>query len=433
MSRPPPAERSARRLILAAGLAALLPLLWQWSAFRELYWFGDEWDLLAQIDRTGFGPWLWSVFAENFVPLFKLLWGGAVFVFGGHYLALLVLLWLTHAANTVLFGRLLHRSGFPLPATLACQLTFGLSVLHIETLGWTVQWSAVLATTFLLLGLLGLPTPGTATPDRRRVALLVLASAASALSLSRGVLTGAVLALAQLWPAPHWRLDLRRTALLRAALCLAPAVGAAALIAVFATGNHRALSGHLTDIATYAAWYFGLNPLHRLTDFDSIGPLTTALLLTAKLALLAGGLRLATPSQRHLLLLLLAFDLGNSALLGIGRYHTGLETTISSRYQYGSLLATLPFLGLVLAAAFARLPRAFHLRPAAAVLATAGAVAFFFHGWNHDAPGFAAARGTATRHLLHVNPDPPEMGAVPGISFLSTQDAKHLERRFGLE
>lgn len=434
MSRPPISDRTARRALLAAGLASLLPFFWQWSAFRELYWFGDEWDLLAQIDRTGFGPWLWSVFAENFVPLFKLLWGGAVFVFGGNYFAMLTLLWLTHAANTVLFGRLLHRSGFPLAATIFCQLTFGLAAVNIETLGWTVQWSAVLATTFLLLGLLALPDPAAGSPaTTRRLAALVLCSAGSALSFSRGVLTGAVLALAHLWPAARLRLDLRGRTVARAALSLAPAVAAAALIAIFATGNHRSLSGHLGDIATYGAWYFGLNPLHRLAAFDSMGPHTTALLAAAKVALIAWGLRRATPGQRHLLLLLVAFDLGNSVLLGIGRYHTGLETTISSRYQYGSLLATLPFLGLAFAALLARVPSVFRLRTAAAALALAGAVVLFLQGWSHEAPGFAAARGTATRHLLHVDPAPPEMGAVPGIPFLSTRDAKHLVRRFGLE
>lgn len=426
---------TSSRIVLAAGLAGLAPLIWQWAAFRELFWFGDEWDLLSQIEQTGFWPWLWSVFAENFVPVFKLLWGGAAQLFGGSYFAMLLLLWGTHALNTVLFGRLLLRAGFPLVATLFCQLTFGLSAVNIETLGWTVQWSAVLATTFFLLGLLALPDAASVSASHatsRRLVALVLCSAGSALSFSRGVLTGAVLALAQLWPEARLRLDLRGSAWARAALCLAPAVAAGALIAIFATGNHRSLSHHLAEASTYALWYFSLNPLHRLVAVDSWGPVTTTLLGAAKLALLVWGWRKASPGQRHLLALLLAFDLGNSVLLGIGRYHTGLETAISSRYQYGSLLAVLPFAGLVLDRLLARVPDVFRLRTVAASLLLVAAGVCFLRKWSHEAPGFAHARGTVTRNLLHHDKHPPAMGAVPGIPFLSTPRAKELMQRFNL-
>ena len=432
----PPADRPSalsNRIVLAAGLAALAPLVWQWAAFRELFWFGDEWDLLSQIEQAGLWPWLWSVFAENFVPVFKLLWGGAAQLFGGSYLAMLLLLWGTHAINAVLFGRLLLRAGFPLVATLFCQLTFGLSAVNIETLGWTVQWSAVLATTFFLLGLLALPTPASAPhTTSRRLAALMLCSAGSALSFSRGVLTGAVLALAQLWPEARLRLDLRGRTLARAALCLAPALAAAALIAIFATGNHRSLSHHLAEASSYALWYFSLNPLHRLVAVDSWGPVTTTLLGAAKIALLIWGWRRATPGQRHLLALLLAFDLGNSVLLGIGRYHTGLETAISSRYQYGSLLAVLPFASLALDGLLTRVPTVFRLRPAVATLLLVVASLYFLREWSYEAPGFAHSRGTVTRQLLHHDEHPPEMGAVPGIPFLSTSRAKELTQRFEL-
>ena len=35
------------------GLLALAPLFWCWLDFRDLYWFGDEWDQLDQIARHG--------------------------------------------------------------------------------------------------------------------------------------------------------------------------------------------------------------------------------------------------------------------------------------------------------------------------------------------------------------------------------------------
>lgn len=417
-----------RRLILLGGIVALLPFVWRLASFRELFWFGDEWDLLDQIARFGFWRWMWSVFAENFVPLFKLLWGGAALLGGGSYLVMLGLLWLTHAWNTVLLGRVLRTAGFPLFAVLFSQLVFGLTAANIETLGWTVQWSAVLAMTFLLSGL---AQPG--GPGGRQDAWLAACAAGSALSFSRGVLTGAVLALGALWPSARLRLALDRAALRRAALCLAPAVAVAALIAVFATGNHRQLGGHLGQAAQYAAWYLALNPLHRLLAVDSWGPLTTSGLGALKLALVAWGLIRSTPRQRHLLVLLLAFDAGNAVLLGIGRYHTGLETAISSRYQYGALLATLPFAGLWLHALLSRIPLGGWRQPALQGAVLTGVAGAMLLPWPQEAAGFAHERGTVTRNLLHHDPNPPALGAVPGIPFLATDRAKELQRRYGLK
>ena len=93
------------------GGADALFCLWH-AQFSRLFWFADDLFLLDQISRRGFWHWTMEMFAENFAPLFKLLWGGAAFVFHGSYLAMLVLLWLTHALNIALFGRLLTRAGF---------------------------------------------------------------------------------------------------------------------------------------------------------------------------------------------------------------------------------------------------------------------------------------------------------------------------------
>ena len=90
------------------GLLALAPLIWCHQAFSEVWWFGDDWDLLDQIARVGFVKWTLVAFAENFVPLFKLLWGGMVFVSGGSYFAMICALWLTHALNVALFVSLLR-------------------------------------------------------------------------------------------------------------------------------------------------------------------------------------------------------------------------------------------------------------------------------------------------------------------------------------
>jgi hypothetical protein len=135
---------------IAAGVA-LLPAVWCAPALADLWWFGDDWDLLDQIQRQGFWRWTLVPFAENFVPLFKLLWGGLVFAGGGAYWPLVTALWLTHALNTALFLRLLRAGGMELAGAVLATALFGLAAFHVESLAWSVQWSALLATTFFLL------------------------------------------------------------------------------------------------------------------------------------------------------------------------------------------------------------------------------------------------------------------------------------------
>ncbi len=46
-----------RRACLAPALCP------QPGLFSRLYWFGDEFDLIDQIDRLGFWRWVWLAFA----------------------------------------------------------------------------------------------------------------------------------------------------------------------------------------------------------------------------------------------------------------------------------------------------------------------------------------------------------------------------------
>lgn len=415
-------------LIYIAGLLTLIPLFVFHRQFGQLFWFGDEWDQLDQIERIGFGAWTWQVFGENFVPLFKLLWGGCVYLFRGSYFGMIMALWLTHAVNTIQLGRLLRLYGFPLVAVLASQIAFGFTPGNLETLGWATQWSSVLATSFLLFALEWLQRVGPfISPSKaswRPVSVVVILSACSALSFSRGVLTGALLALACFWLTEHPMPSCRRG--LQAVLFLLPAIIAAAFIMAFASGNHQHLKGHLLDSADFALWYFCLNPIYRLIEMDSWGIRTLALLGTLKVILIVWGLRSADNHQRRLLWFLLFFDLSNAALLGIGRYHTGLEASVSSRYQYSSLVAVLPFAALCLEDGLKRVGR-WNRRPAVAV--TCILVLIFwgvFHHWRREIDCFSATRGTTARHIIFVEAHPAEMGAVPGIPFLSTARAKEL-------
>ena len=418
---------------IVATFLSLVPFILHAHRFADLYWFGDEFDLIDQIDRLGFWKWTWLVFAENFVPLFKILWGGAVFAFHGSYFAMLALVWLTHAANTLLLGRVLRAAALPWPAVFFAQIGFALAAVNVETLTWTVQWSAVLASTFLLCGLdWHLRTQPHLQPFSWRAHGPLLAFAtASAFSFSRGILTGVVLALASFCPStqPHMTPLGRR--MLNAAVCLCPALLAATVIVVFASRDHQHLRGHVGDVAAYGVWYFSLNPAHGLLGVDSLGWRTVTLLGIVKLALVVWALARSRGSLRTLFLLLFALDVGNSVLLGVGRYHTGLESTVSSRYQYASLLCVLPFAGFWLAQHVTRLPTRLPWPRLVAVAVLLGETWLVAHQWPREIRLYAFSRGKESRRILLTEPNPPP-NSVPGIDFLPVGRARELIRKYHL-
>lgn len=434
---PSPAPAQSTRLLRAlpwlAGLAALAPFLIWHRQFRELFWFGDDLFLLDQMAEMGLRAWITHVFSENFVPLFKLLWGGAALGFGGSYMAMLWLLWLTHALNTFILGRLLLRAGFPWYSALATQLVFALTPANLETLGWSVQWSAMLATSFLLLALWWheehLDEPRILS-WRLHVPLLLL-SAASACSFSRGVLTGAVLALGLTLPAllRNWRTAART--LPGALLCLIPAVAVALTIMFCSSGNFQKMDGHWGDALLFGASYFLLNPVHLLLGGATVHPAPLLLFALAKVALLVVVLQSARGRVLQLLLLLLAFDLGNAVLIGVGRYHTGFFAAMSSRYQYSSLLATLPFLTLLPAVLRNRLP-SFRYRRWLAAAGLSVIVGYCLLGWPAELADFTGWRGTELRRLMAAPATPDPAVRVPALEFMHIERAKALQRTFDL-
>lgn len=409
------------------GAVALLPLVWCARTFADVWWFGDEWDQLDLIARMGF--WRWTVwpFGENVVPLFKAAWGGVALASGGSYWPMLLVVWLTHALNTALFGRVLRGAGFGWAGTGFACVTFALTVANAEILGWSIQWSNALAVLFLLLGLAWMQRhpPLAGTRGAWRDAVLALCVAASALTFVRGVLTGIVLAIGTFWPgtvavprAAQWR---------RAAACLVPALIVVGWIMATAPGNHRDLGheGLWRKALEFAAWFWAAVPLHRLLEVQEWDAQATVLLGATKLVLVVGGLSAARGPMRQLLALLFLFDLGNAALLGVGRYQTGLTFANSSRYYYNALICTLPFVALacdrVVATIRIRMLRT--MTATVLVVATGICVA---RTWPHEAEMFAQWRGRNTREVLLRDPHPPVAGAVPGIPFLRTDRAKEL-------
>lgn len=418
---------------LAAGLLALVPFFLWHRQFAELFWMGDEFDQLDLIDRHGFWRWLWIFFGENEVPLFKLLWGGGVFLFRGSYFSMLCVVWLTHALNIGLFGRVLRAFDFPWIAVLFTQVVIALTPANIEMLGWSVQWSALLATAFMCLAF---EWHARTQPQSRGFSWrvhgpLIALSSAAVFSHSRFVPVPFLLAAACFWPPLTGGAGNFSRRVRTAAGVLAPGLVAIAVILAFASGNHRHLGGHTGEAAVFGLWYFGLNPFHRLLEMNSLGPPTLAALMLLKVGFIAWGLYSARGAQRMLLALLLAFELGNAVILGVGRYHTGLAATVISRYQYCSQIATLPFVGLCLARLLERLPEHSRWRALAASAVLAVVMWLAPRHWPQTLAPFVFDRGTENRRIMLREPNPGPY-AIPGIGFMTTNRGRELIRQYHL-
>jgi hypothetical protein len=405
----------------AMGALALLPLATYHGMFGRLFWFGDEFDLIDQMDRLGIWRWAWLAFAENFVPLFKLLWGGAVLASGGSCFTLIAILWLTHAFNVALLGRLMRSCGLPWAAVLLAQAVFGLTSVNFETLAWSVQWSQVLSVMFMLLALERFARgPGSLAP--------VGWAAASALSFSRGVLTGILLALASAWPGGWGPPTRARTRAALAGAYLLPSVVTAILIALLTpTANERHMAGHWADASVFGAWCYCLNPAYRLLGIASWGLGTVLLLGTLKVALVACSLACSRGRARTLFVVLTLSDLANAVLLGIGRFHTGLPAAVSSRYQYASLVAVLPLAGFWLSRLCERIPGPAAARRVILAALLAGACVLMCRQWRVEIDPFTVWRGTDSRRVL-LNGS----GPVPGSPGISMERAHELVSKYHL-
>jgi hypothetical protein len=134
---------------------------------------------------------------------------------------------------------------------------------------------------------------------------------------------------------------------------------------------------------------------------------------------------------RALFIVLLAFDFGNTFLLGIGRYHTGLLASVSSRYQYGSLIAVIPSAGFVFSRMWARLPAPESVRRLGLAVLFTAMVWCLCRQWPDDLEGFTTSRGTESRRILITDPN-PEPHAVPGFPGFPTERAKALIAKYNL-
>lgn len=417
-----------------AAAAAFAPLAWCWTDFRALFWFGDEWDQLDLISQLGFGRWVLGCFGENFAPAFKTTWGGLALASGGSYFVMIVGVWCVHAACVFLLGRWMLRAGFGILGTAVTLAVFGLAASNIEALGWTIQLITIQGIVFYLAAAQWHHTRESAGRwTLAGLAGLFLLVSLSTFSFVRGALSGGSLAIATLAPVLFRRDSRLKPRLLVAALCLVPAIVSVVVIMKFAPGNHQHLASvHWSVPTLYAASYFLLNPFYKLVADGMWTPLGLAGFGLFKVVVLLLGWSKAAPVQRRLLLPLIAFDVGNALLMGVGRYNEPIITATSSRYQYISLLCTLPFLAVVLEWLWTRVPSIGSFRPAVATVLLGAVTLTAVWTWPRDMRFWAEYRGRNTRRVLFEDPNPPAEGAIPGIPFLKTSRARELVTRYHL-
>ena len=332
-------------VITGSSILSLLPFFLNVATLKELLWFGDAWDLLNQLQKQGLLVWVFSCFAENFVPVFKLLWIGSIKMVGGSYFTMLSIVWATHAVIVFLYGLLLARVKIGLPGLISAILLFGISWTNIETLTWSVQWSSSLSVLFflvafhLLMSILKKPQF-----DLMQFMTYILFLLCSLLSFSRGIIGGVVLGSFCLLYAA----DIRKKAPLQVAAYTSVSLGSSLLIALiiylFTAGNHKSIFvfgwGVYLQMLEFASTYFFFNPLASLFHLPwMLQNVHIFLLLAAfKIIVIYFSLRLANTEQRRFIIIFLFMDLCNAVLLGLGRYHTGLSCAIGYRYQYVSYI-----------------------------------------------------------------------------------------------
>jgi hypothetical protein len=133
---------------------------------------------------------------------------------------------------------------------------------------------------------------------------------------------------------------------------------------------------------------------------------------------------------RLLFVLLLLFDLGNAALLGVGRFHTGLPTVISSRYQYASLIAVAPFAAFWADAVLGRLLRKDLLRSAFAAVLVALSAWSMLAQWPARIREFSDWRGVRSREIFMDGTS--KSNDVPGFPGFPMARAKEIVRKYSL-
>lgn len=401
--------------ILLPLIASIAPLLLFRQRFALLYWFHDDWDLTSDFDRLGYWQWIRKPHAETYAPLFKALWIGAVHLVNGSYAGMIVLLWLTHLATLLLFAYILSQCGFGAKSQGAAILTAGLPWSNIETLAWATQWSAMLCSFFWL-------TAWAAAirflRDREGKAMwqavAMVSAAASALCFVRGVITGAAVAvfvLLSIGPSSRERSGWGLAAGL-AGLTLACFLAYQHLLSGLAQAVTFSFA-KFQAMVVYGGYYLLANPLYHILPIPRKVPDVRALLIagSCKVAIVGAALRLSSREQRTTLFTLLFVDFAGAAQLAFGRYALGVDSSISYRYQYVSLLCFAPFLGI----AMATIASPYLRRRIGYTTAMVCWALLLGYPWARHSARWSGWRGIEIREAVKRTPDDERFG-LPAIT-----------------
>jgi hypothetical protein len=432
-------ERFAPALVC---LLCLSPLVLQWSRFRNLYWFHDDWDLTSKMQRLPFPVWLNERYGENFSPVFNALWNGAILLVRGSYLGMILVVWATHLAILFLLAAILKRCGFSWQARGVAVVTLGMTWSNIETLGWAACWISPLSIFFLLAAWWLLLVADERHGSKALSVAAAACAAASALTFSRGVLTGVLLAFFLFWAPPgfsataaeehgnrsdggRWRWLVAASLIAVTALSLLPYRW---MLSGYA-GFQQLGSGKLGAMASYGIHYELLSPLYHILPIPhkAVGLRDMMISGIIKTFIVTLGLLLAEERKRILLWTLLLLDLGMAGLLALGRYQLGIETSVSYRYQYVSLLCFAPFLAVVTMKGIDLLKRP-AARGVAFALFFAGWTLLLGYPWARHSERWSRWRGTENRMALEAAA-PEQRFGLPEIT---AGRARELIRIYGL-
>jgi hypothetical protein len=197
----------------------------------------------------------------------------------------------------------------------------------------------------------------------------------------------------------------------RAALAISGVVPVSLLMLVYVPGillasaPARSVQGQFDAILAFGAHCLFLNPLFQIAFWDAgrVGLGAIIVFGFFKATAITAGFSAAKKSQAQLACFgtLVLLDLLSCIMLGVGRYDSGIEATVSSRYQYVSLVCLAPFLGAVMERGVLTI-RPDRLEKLAAAGLLAAWCALLTYRWPDEIKAWSAWRGTEVRSALEA-------------------------------
>lgn len=414
----------------------MLPLIVFEKHIRVLFWFGDEFDLLKEFSERGSNAFF-SPFGENFCPFFKIVWFQSIFWLDSTYFSIISVFWMIHVIVVLFFYRLLMSAGFNFFESFFSAAILGIIPTNIETLTWSVQMSATLSMLYFVIGChFQLKViDNYSSPSMAVVGGLFMCSLLSALSFSRGVLTGLTYLIHTVFIS-KFSLQYMREKYPAILACLLPPIIVITVIFFSSPGNHSDVFNLLNSfwkVVRFSSVYFFYNPFLMMLNFGWSNDILNIVIGMSKLLIITIVFFKVDSKKTTILLLLLIFDLGNSILLGLGRFHTGYLAATSSRYQYASLICFLPFL-----ACFVQLTLDFITNSHIRQIVSVSLVLFFLIiqllRWNSEIKSWVNWRGQEIRNTLERDKKSLDSGMAPCVpESMKISTAMEIIKKFNLK